>query len=150
MNNVVVDWNALLKIISASACSALVFVALINWRRHSKEDAAKAKKTEAEAKEIEEKRSMIRLERDERIFEISTKLAEKLSEECELTKRELDLTLKELNEVRQALAKANQKCSELQTSLERERENNKICSAEVEQLKIELERLKREDRRRPI
>jgi hypothetical protein len=35
----------------------------------------------------------------------------------------------------------------MEDALRRERENNKQCFGEIEQLKIELEKLKREDKR---
>lgn len=144
-----IDWNSLLRIVSVTIGSGGIAGLLILWVRHKKEDSAKAKKTLAEAEEIEGRSALIRLERDERVFEISTKLVEKLSEECEVTKKELDFTLKQLHEVRLDLDKANKRCKELEDSLYRERESNKLCATEIEQLRIELEKIRREDRRRP-
>lgn len=140
--DITIDWNSLLKIVLVTLGSGGIGWALIAWRRHRPEDAAKAKKTLAEA-------ALINLQRDERVFEISTKLVEKLSEECEVTKKELDLTLRQLHEVRKDLDKANKRCMDLEDSLYREKESNKLCAIEIEQLKIELEKIRREDRRRP-
>lgn len=137
----------LLKIILGCTGIFLVIQSLINWRRHRPEDAAKAKKTQAEADEIDAKRAILKTERDEKIFAIQEKLVERLSQECETTKNELDSTIQELQVVRAALLKANNRCKEMEDALRRERENNKQCFGEIEQLKIELEKLKREDKR---
>jgi acyl-homoserine lactone acylase PvdQ len=144
-----IDWAALLKIGLATLGSGGIGALIILWARHRKEDSAKARKTMAEAEEIEERSAMIKLQRDERIFEISTKLVEKLSQENETTRKELDSAINELHQVRNDLNKANKRCADLELSLEREKENNRICAAEMEQLMVELERLKRESNRRP-
>lgn len=145
----VIDWMALLKIIVAGVISGGLGLGLINWIRHRPEDAAKAKKTQAEADEIEAKRSMLKTERDEKIFAIQEKLVERLSQECESTRKDLDDTIQELQQVRANLIQANQRCKEMEDSLRREKENNKNCMGEIEQLRVELERLKRENNRRP-
>lgn len=149
MNNIVnvIDWMALLKIAIAGVVSGGIGLAIINWIRHRPEDAAKAKKTQAEADEIEAKRAILKTERDEKIFAISTQLVERLSLECEITKKELDTTIQELQQVRAALITANDRCKEMEDALRRERDNNKLCASEIEQLRVELEKLKREDRR---
>jgi uncharacterized coiled-coil DUF342 family protein len=143
----VIDWMALLKIVIAGLVSGGVGLAVINWIRHRPEDAAKAKKTQAEADEIEAKRAILKTERDEKIFDLQEKLVVRLSQECEATKKELDTTIQDLQQVRANLIEANKRCKEMEDALRRERENNKQCFGEIEQLKIELEKLKREDKR---
>lgn len=137
-----IDWNSLLKIVLVTVGSGGLGWALIAWRRHKPEDAAKAKKTLAEAR-------LIQLQGDERVFEISTKLVEKLDQENEATKKELDLTQKQLNEVRQDLDKAKKRCMDLEDALNREKESNRLCAIEIEQLRVKLEKIERENRRRP-
>lgn len=151
------DWSALWDIAKATIASAglyLIVLGLINWRRHKPEDAAKARKTLAEekkalaeAEEIEERAAALKLQRDEKIFDIQAKLADKLYQDNEQTKKKLDETIEELHAVREDLQKANRRCGELEEMLLKERENNKICATEVEQLKVQLEILKRDNDR---
>lgn len=149
------DWSALLKILVSAVCSSGVVIALIMWRRHRKQDAAKADKDLAEAEKVRQEAAMLKLERDERIFEVSIKLVDKLSKECEATKQELELTQDELFKIREtlvnmkaALHDSNKRCMELEESLNREREKNRACQIEIEQLRIELEKYRREESRR--
>jgi uncharacterized coiled-coil protein SlyX len=140
VNNLFVDFA---KVLTAAIFSVGVFLAIISWIRHSKEDAAKAKKTEAEAEEIKEKWAMLKTQRDEIIFERQEKLIERLNTECEATRKELDEALDKLRDV-------TTKCSHLEKDLIAAQERNRTQASEIEQLQIEVNRLRRENNRRPL
>jgi predicted RNase H-like nuclease (RuvC/YqgF family) len=130
------NWVALLKIIGSGVIGAGLWAIvreIIRWVRHRPEDLAKAEKMKAEAKEI-----TLRGKLD--VFERQDLIIKHLDEECEQTKKQLEEAQKIIIGLRTQLAS-------LEALLNKEQENNRTCTSEVEQLRIEVSRLKRDGRR---
>jgi chromosome segregation ATPase len=151
-----IDWLALLKYVGSFLMAGGIFKAITDAIRHRKEDAAKAiltaaeaEKVNAEAEKVNAESTLLHVQSGERIFDTSMKMVDWLSKENDRTKKELDSAWGLIHELRSALEKMTQKATELEESLLRERESNRTCRVEIEQLRVELARYKRDAEGRP-
>ncbi len=135
-------WN-FLKIAGASVgfiFSARGFIALIDLYRHRKEDLAKARKMNAEA-------DLLQIEKKSEEFKLSTEILQSLNRENENSRNQLEAAHNEIYKLRGLLAETTSKLNQLEKELQKAEEKNRECAIKIEELEVELSRLRRDGHR---
>jgi septal ring factor EnvC (AmiA/AmiB activator) len=157
-----IQWYQVLTLVGSGGIAGIL-LGILAWIRFRKKDQADIVVTEGEAQVKEATAMKIMADADSvtkqtqiNVADAALKIAETLRTQLEVKGKELDETQEDLNTVRKELfemqkksIEVTQRCEKLQSDLDRERDKNRELLTEVEQLKVQLEMIRRTQGGRP-
>jgi hypothetical protein len=151
-----IAWYQVLGLVFSGGVGGVVLY-ILGWIRYRKKDKSEIELAEGEfsikeatADKIKAEANQLTKQTEISVADAALKITERLSIQLEAKDKELDSTQEELNNVRSELfemqrksAEVNQRCEKLQRDLDHEKDKNRELIGEVEQLRLQLEKIKR-------
>lgn len=157
-----VQWYQVLAIMLPTGIGGII-LGILAWIRFAPKDKADVRSTEgdvevksATAEKIKAEANQLTKQTEINVADAALKIADSVRVQLIEKEKELEKTQDELNDLRKVQFELNQKnleinnrCEKLQKDLDKEKELNRDLITEVEQLKLQLEQLRRSQGGRP-
>lgn len=135
-------WEIIVYLIGFGGLTTL-FLFLLNWKRFAPLDTQDVNIKSATVEKIKAETEETKSKAEVSVADAALRWAERLTMECNKTKEQLDKAEKDLDIALDSLRDTTIKMSEVQHDLKNERQQNTLMKYQIEQLKLEIEKLKK-------